>query len=56
VPGYDASDAMSAVLADPKSKARLADLGVEPMPLTPAGFAKFIADETDKRAKVIRLQ
>ena len=48
------SDAMSAALADPKSKARLADLGVEPMPLTSAGFAKFIADETDKWAKVIK--
>jgi tripartite-type tricarboxylate transporter receptor subunit TctC len=48
------SEAMSAALADPKSKARLADLGVEPMPLTSAGFAKFIADETDKWAKVIK--
>src|SRR5262249_49621307 len=48
------SDAMSAALADPKSKARLADLGVEPMPLTSAEFAKFIADETDKWAKVIK--
>jgi tripartite-type tricarboxylate transporter receptor subunit TctC len=45
---------MNAALADPKSKARLADLGVEPMPLTSAGFAKFIADETDKWAKVIK--
>jgi tripartite-type tricarboxylate transporter receptor subunit TctC len=48
------SDAMNAALADPKSKARLADLGVEPMPLTSAEFAKFIADETDKWAKVIK--
>jgi tripartite-type tricarboxylate transporter receptor subunit TctC len=48
------SDAMNAALADAKSQARLADLGVEPMPLTTAEFAKFIADETDKWAKVIK--
>ena len=48
------SDAMNDALADPKSHARLADLGVEPMPLTSAEFAKFIADETDKWAKVIK--
>ena len=48
------NDAMNAALADPKSTARLVDLGVEPMPLTSAGFAKFISDETDKWAKVIK--
>ena len=48
------SDAMNAALADAKSKARLADIGVEPMPLTSAEFAKFIADETDKWANVIK--
>ena len=48
------SEAMNAVLADPKSKTRLADLGVEPMPLTPKEFAKFIGDETEKWAKVIK--
>jgi tripartite-type tricarboxylate transporter receptor subunit TctC len=41
-------------LADPKMKARFADLGVEPMPMTPAAFGKFIADETEKWGKVIR--
>jgi tripartite-type tricarboxylate transporter receptor subunit TctC len=35
-------------------KARLADLGVEPMSMTPADFGKLIADETEKWAKVIR--
>jgi tripartite-type tricarboxylate transporter receptor subunit TctC len=45
---------MNATLADPKLKARLADLGVEPMPLTSAEFARFVADETDKWAKVIK--
>jgi tripartite-type tricarboxylate transporter receptor subunit TctC len=42
------------VLADPKMKARLADLGAEPMPMTPAEFGKLIADETEKWAKVIK--
>ena len=40
----------------PKSSARLVELGVEPMPFTPAGFAKHIAEETDKWAKVINLR
>ena len=48
------SEAMNAALADPKAKARLNELGVEPMPLTPAEFEKFIAAETDKWAKVIK--
>jgi tripartite-type tricarboxylate transporter receptor subunit TctC len=46
--------ATNAALADPKLKARLADLGVEPMPMTPAKFATFIADETNKWTKVIK--
>jgi tripartite-type tricarboxylate transporter receptor subunit TctC len=45
---------ISAGLADPKLKMRLADLGGVPMPMTPADFGKFIADETEKWAKVIR--
>jgi tripartite-type tricarboxylate transporter receptor subunit TctC len=48
------SEAMNAALADPTAKARLADLGVQPRPMTPSEFGKFIADETDKWAKVIR--
>ncbi len=47
------SDAMNAALADPKVKARFSELGVYPMPLTSAGFAKHIAEETAKWAKVI---
>jgi tripartite-type tricarboxylate transporter receptor subunit TctC len=42
-------------LADPKMKARLADLGAVPMPMTSAEFGSFIADETEKWAKVIRM-
>jgi tripartite-type tricarboxylate transporter receptor subunit TctC len=45
---------INAGLADPKINARIADLGAEPMPTTPAEFGKFIADETEKWAKVIR--
>jgi tripartite-type tricarboxylate transporter receptor subunit TctC len=45
---------MNAVLADPKVKARLADLGSDALTGSPAEFAKLMADETEKWAKVIR--
>jgi tripartite-type tricarboxylate transporter receptor subunit TctC len=45
---------VNAGLTDPKMIARLADLGGLPIPLTPAEFRKFIAEETEKWAKVIR--
>ena len=45
---------INAALADPKMKARLADLGGVPMAGSPADFGKLIADETEKWAKVIR--
>jgi tripartite-type tricarboxylate transporter receptor subunit TctC len=45
---------VNAGLADPKIKARLADLGGEPMPMTSADCGKFIADETEKWGNVIR--
>jgi len=48
------NDAINAGLANPTMKARLANLGAEPMSMTPAEFGKFIADETEKWAKVIR--
>src|SRR5580700_3074359 len=41
-------------LADPKIKARLADLGGTPLAISPDEFAKLIADETEKWAKVVR--
>jgi tripartite-type tricarboxylate transporter receptor subunit TctC len=44
----------NAGLADPKLKARIADLGGTVFALSPADFGKFIADETEKWAKVIR--
>ena len=42
-------------LADPTMKARIADLGGSPMPMTPIDFGKFIADETEKWRKVIQV-
>jgi tripartite-type tricarboxylate transporter receptor subunit TctC len=45
---------INAGLADPKMKAQLADLGNTPLTFSPAGFGKFIAEETEKWAKVIR--
>src|SRR5262249_9241291 len=44
----------NAGLADPKIKARFAELGGAPLVLSPAEFGKLIAHETDKWAKVIR--
>jgi tripartite-type tricarboxylate transporter receptor subunit TctC len=48
------NSAVNAVLADPKLKARLAELGGEAMPMTPAQFGKLMADETEKWAKVVK--
>jgi tripartite-type tricarboxylate transporter receptor subunit TctC len=45
---------INAALADPKIKARLADLGGTVLPGSPSDFGKFIADETEKWAKVVR--
>jgi tripartite-type tricarboxylate transporter receptor subunit TctC len=45
---------VAAGLVDARMKARFADLGGAPMPMTPAEFTRLIADETDKWAKVIR--
>ncbi|HTC04936.1 MAG TPA: tripartite tricarboxylate transporter substrate binding protein [Xanthobacteraceae bacterium] len=45
---------INAGLVDAKFKDRLADMGGEPMPMSSADFAKFIADETEKWSKVVR--
>jgi len=45
---------INAALADPNMKARLADLGGTALAGSPTDFGKFIADETEKWAKVIR--
>jgi tripartite-type tricarboxylate transporter receptor subunit TctC len=46
---------VNAALADPKMKARFADLGGMLLPGTPADFGKFVAEETEKWAKVVTL-
>ena len=45
---------VDAAVAEPNMKARLVGLGLQPMSLTSAEFGKFIADQTDKWAKVIK--
>jgi tripartite-type tricarboxylate transporter receptor subunit TctC len=45
---------INAGLADPKLKARLADVGGDVLVLSPADFGRLIADETEKWGKVIR--
>jgi tripartite-type tricarboxylate transporter receptor subunit TctC len=42
------------VLAEPEIKARLRGFGAEPLSGSPAEFGKYIMDDTDKWAKVIR--
>ncbi len=45
---------VNACLADPEIKTRLTDLGDTPVAMSPTQFGKFIADETEKWAKVIK--
>jgi len=48
------NQAVNAGLADPKLKARLADLGGSVLAGTPADFGKLVAQETEKWAKVVK--
>jgi tripartite-type tricarboxylate transporter receptor subunit TctC len=48
------NDALGASLADATVKGRLADLGFLPAAMNPATFAKFVAEDTDKWAKVVQ--
>ncbi len=48
------NNVINAGLADPKMKARLADLGATTLAGSPAEFGKLIAEETEKWGKVIR--
>jgi tripartite-type tricarboxylate transporter receptor subunit TctC len=45
---------INAAIADPGMKGRLAAIGGEPMPGSPADFGKLIAEETEKWGKVVR--
>ena len=44
----------NAALADPKLKARIADLGGMVFPLSPAEYEKRVAEETEKWGKVVK--
>ena len=48
------NEEINAGLADPNIKARLADLGSVPTPMSPDEFEKFIVAEIEKWGKVIR--
>jgi tripartite-type tricarboxylate transporter receptor subunit TctC len=48
------NEEINAGLADPKVKARLADLGGTPLTGSPTDFEAFIAAETEKWAKVVK--
>jgi tripartite-type tricarboxylate transporter receptor subunit TctC len=45
---------INAAITEPGMKARLAALGGEPLPGSPAAFGKLISEETEKWAKVVR--
>jgi tripartite-type tricarboxylate transporter receptor subunit TctC len=45
---------VNAILADPKMKTELAQMGSAVFPSSPADFGKFIAAETEKWAKVVK--
>jgi tripartite-type tricarboxylate transporter receptor subunit TctC len=45
---------MNAILADPKSQGRFADLGASLLPGSPADFGRLVADETEKWGKVVK--
>jgi tripartite-type tricarboxylate transporter receptor subunit TctC len=50
------NDAVAAGLADAKLDDSLANLGAAPMPMAPAAFGQFLADETAKWAKVVQVR
>ncbi len=52
-PNFQLSQA-GAALADPKMKARLADLGGTALLGLPVDFGKLIAEETEKWGKVVK--
>jgi len=45
---------IGAALADPRMIAKFANLGAEPMPMSPGEFGQFVIAEIDKWAKVVR--
>ena len=49
------NNAIKNTLTDPDMRARIVSMGAEPMTMTPAEFGEFIAAETEKWARVIKL-
>ncbi len=45
---------VNAILAEPKTKERFAELGATLLPGKPADFGKYVADETEKWGKVVK--
>jgi tripartite-type tricarboxylate transporter receptor subunit TctC len=45
---------INAALADPKGKARIAELGGEPLAGSPAAYGRLLAEEAEKWGKVVR--
>jgi tripartite-type tricarboxylate transporter receptor subunit TctC len=45
---------INAILADPKMKARFADLAFTVLPGSPAEFGQFIAEDAEKWRKVVK--
>jgi tripartite-type tricarboxylate transporter receptor subunit TctC len=45
---------INAGLADPRIRARIADLGNTPLALSPTEYGKLLAEETKKWAKVVK--
>jgi tripartite-type tricarboxylate transporter receptor subunit TctC len=45
---------INAGLAHPALKARFAELGDIPMPMTPAEFGDLIADQTEKLGRIVK--
>jgi len=45
---------MNAGLADPKMKARFADLGSTALPGSPADFGRLMAEDVEKMGKVVK--
>jgi tripartite-type tricarboxylate transporter receptor subunit TctC len=45
---------INAVLADPKGKARIAELGGEPLAGSPAAYGRLLSEESEKWGKVVR--
>ncbi len=45
---------INAVLAEPRARARIAELGGEPLAGSPAAYARLLAEESEKWGKVVR--